>query len=97
MSFLAFLRLILGAVYVLFAPGFVLSYAFFPKRQIGPLERTILSLALSIAIVPLFFFILNRAFSVAINELTSFLGILAIITLGLFFIVRQRRLPKERK
>jgi len=50
---------IISAVFVLFLPGFVLSFAFFEKKKIDSIERLALSFALSIATVPLIVFYTN--------------------------------------
>ncbi len=80
-------RIIFGSVFVLFIPGFVISYIFFPKTRefeenekinverekgaIDWIERVALSFALSIAIVPLVVFYLNLI-GLKINLLNSF-------------------------
>lgn len=80
-------RIVFGSVYVLFLPGFILSYVFFSKTAksenkekgtIDWIERIALSFGLSIAIVPLAVFYLNLI-GVSINLLNSFLTILGII------------------
>jgi hypothetical protein len=52
-------RIIFGVVAVLFLPGFALSFNFFKPGEIDSLERLALSIALSIAVVPLVVFYLN--------------------------------------
>lgn len=94
-SFLDSLRIIFGSIYVLFLPGFIISYIFFPKTKefddrseenlpqgIDWIERIALSFALSIAIVPLAIFYLNLI-GIKINLINSFLAILAIIIFSL--------------
>lgn len=96
LAMLESLRIVFGSIYVLFLPGFILSYVFFPKtkefdsknkdneREKGAvdwIERIALSFALSIAIVPLAVFYLNLI-GVKINLLNSSLTILGIIILG---------------
>ena len=94
-------RIVFGSVYVLFLPGFVLSYIFFPqtksfneenkKGAIDWIERIALSFALSIAVVPLAIFYLNLA-GIKITLLNSFLTILAILAAALSFLYwRSRR------
>jgi len=58
LSFLESLRISFGSFYVLFLPGFILTYVFFKELDI--IERIALSFALSIAIVPLIVFYLNK-------------------------------------
>lgn len=52
------LRLILGGLFILFIPGYVLVFALFPfkkhRKGISVVERIALSLGMSVAIVPLF-------------------------------------------
>ena len=96
-SFLESFRIIFGSIYVLFIPGFLISYIFFPqtkpfdekdkkkgkeKGTIDWIERIALSFALSIAIVPLTVFYLNLI-GLKINLLNSFLTILGIIIISL--------------
>jgi uncharacterized membrane protein len=50
---------ILGAVYILFLPGFAMSFLFFARGTIDVIERIALSFALSVAVVPLLTFYLN--------------------------------------
>ena len=89
-------RIIFGSIYVLFLPGFILSFIFFPKTRafedkekdkerekgsIDWIERIALSFALSIAVVPLAVFYLSLI-GVKINLLNSFLTILGIIVIS---------------
>jgi uncharacterized membrane protein len=50
---------ILGAFYILFLPGFALSFLFFSRGAIDVIERVALSFALSVAVVPLLTFYLS--------------------------------------
>lgn len=55
-----FLRTYLGIVMVLFLPGYALTAAIFPtKKDLEGIERAVVSMGLSIAIVPIIGFILN--------------------------------------
>lgn len=59
-SVLVYLRYVLGGVFVLFLPGFLLISALYPRRgEMDTLERVALSIGLSLAIVPLIGLILN--------------------------------------
>jgi uncharacterized membrane protein len=50
---------VLAAVYLLFLPGYFVSFLFFARGTIDVIERVALSFALSVAIVPLLVFYLN--------------------------------------
>jgi uncharacterized membrane protein len=50
---------VVGALYMLFLPGFFVSFLFFARGAIDVIERVALSFALSVAIVPLLVFYLN--------------------------------------
>lgn len=73
------LRIVFGAFYVLFLPGFAVVYFFFKDRDL--IEKIALSFALSIAIVPLIVFYLNYIFKIKITALNVFLIVLAIISI----------------
>ncbi len=97
LSFLQSLRIVFGSFYVLFLPGFILTYLFF--KEIDWIERVALSFALSIATVPLVLFYLNKI-GVRITALSSTLTILGIIILGLAIAkiigMRNKPLKKEK-
>ncbi len=91
------MRIVFGTFYVLFIPGFIWTFVFFPKSrsfedkvekkdkqkwEIDWLERIALSFALSIALVPLSVFYLNLI-GIKINLLNSFVIILGLILVGL--------------
>lgn len=91
-------RIVFGSIYVLFLPGFIISFIFFPKTKefdsekengekgaIDWIERIALSFALSIAIVPLAVFYLNLI-GLKINLLNSSLTILGIIAISLMIL-----------
>lgn len=97
LSILSSLRIVFGSVYVLFLPGLIISYIFFPKtkefneneREKGSvdwIERIALSFALSIAIVPLTVFYLNLI-GLKINLINSFFTILGIIIIASIILV----------
>ena len=54
-----YLRYILGSIFVLFLPGFTLIKTLFPTREIDNIERTALSIGMSLALVPLIGLLLN--------------------------------------
>jgi len=82
LSILESFRIVFGSVFVLFLPGYILSYLFFLEGKIDSLERVALSFALSIAVVPLVVFYLNLV-GLRISLLNSFFTVLGIIVLGL--------------
>jgi len=100
LSIIDSLRVVFGSIFVLFLPGFVFSYLFFPETKssekesngagIDVLERIALSFALSIAIVPLFAFYLNLM-GLKISLLNSFLEILFLIVVSCVIIYYRRR------
>lgn len=100
LSMLDSFRIVFGSVYVLFIPGFIISFIFFQKTRefeekkeedkkekgaIDWLERIALSFALSIAIVPLLIFYFNLI-GIKINVLNSSLIILGIIIVSLIIL-----------
>ena len=98
-NILSSFRMIFGSVYVLFLPGFVISYIFFSKTKefesnqkdsIDWLERIVLSFALSIAIVPLCVFYLNLI-GIKITLLNSSLTILGIILISLSILAYKNK------
>lgn len=104
MSLLEALRIVFGSLYVLFLPGFILTYIFFPKTKefnfkhqekgrIDWIERIALSFALSIAIIPLLVFYLNKI-GVKINFLNSFLTILFVIIISLVILIYRNKSTK---
>ncbi len=92
LTYIESFRIVFGSIYVLFLPGFVLSFAFFPAREksIDVIERIALSFALSIAVVPLVVFYLNLI-GVKINLINSFFTILGIIIISLGFAIWRGR------
>ena len=94
-------RIVFGSFYVLFLPGLVMTFVFFPVKKEGEegidvLERIALSFALSIAVVPLLVFYLNLI-GMKINVLNVSLVIAIIILVNLFVIYwREKKTKKER-
>ena len=99
-GFLESFRIVFGAVYVLFLPGFIISFIFFPKtnekKEIDWLERIALSFALSIAIIPLVVFYLNLA-GIRINLLNTSLIILGVIAVSLVILKFRNKHTKPKK
>ena len=60
LPYLKYLRYLVGTLYVLFIPGYVLIEALYPEeKSLSPLERVALSIGLSLAIIPLIGLLLN--------------------------------------
>lgn len=92
------IRIILGLPFVLFFPGYTLVMTLFPRRsQLSNIERVALSFGLSIAVVPIFGFILNytpwglRLYSLLISLTIFILG----CSLAAWY--ERRRLPEAEK
>lgn len=87
LTYLESSRVVFGSVFVLFLPGFVWSFVFFPSKPsyeengIDFIERIALSFALSIAIVPLVVFYLNLI-GLKIGLWNTFFVVLGLIVLG---------------
>ncbi len=59
-SVLVYVRYVLGGIFVLFLPGFILISALYPRSgELNGLERSALSIGLSLAIVPIVGLMLN--------------------------------------
>ena len=54
-----YIRYLLGSIFVLFLPGFSLIKTLFPTKEIDNIERTALSIGMSLALVPLTGLLLN--------------------------------------
>ncbi len=76
-SFLQSLRAILGLIYVLFVPGYVMVRLFF--NEVDWIEKAALSMGLSISLVILSVMFSNLIFRIPITPITNFLVILAVI------------------
>ena len=83
--FLASLRAVLGLIYVLFLPGYVVVRLFF--KEIDWIEKAALSMGLSIALVILSVMFSNMLLKIPITPLTNFLVILAVM--GITVLVKK--------
>ena len=79
------IRVIFGLPFVIFIPGYVLTFALFPgKRDIDIIERIALSFGLSIAVVPLVGLILNYTpFGIRLEPIVISLSSLVFILSGI--------------
>lgn len=88
-------RAILGVVLVFFLPGFAWTLVFFKKVNI--LERTALSIGLSIALVTLSILVLNVLFDIRINGFNALVVIIVmtIIPTGIYLLKRYMARRRE--
>lgn len=91
----SYFRILLGAIFVLWMPGYTLTKALFPSNSaarvptedLDPIERIALSVGMSLAIVPLVgLFLYHTPWGISLNPLvltlyalTLFLGTVALI------------------
>jgi len=74
-------RVVMASFLVFFAPGFAWTLIIF--KQIDVLERVVISLALSIALVTLSIMVLNAIFHVRISGLSAVIIIVLITVIPL--------------
>ncbi|VVB59221.1 Uncharacterised protein [uncultured archaeon] len=96
-----FIRIILGFPFILFIPGYILIYALFPPRKnnqgMNIIERISLSFGFSIALVPLFCFVLNYTPWGIRLESVLFSICIFIISIGFVAVYRWMKIsPDER-
>ena len=99
-SSLLYVRYVLGGVFVLFLPGFLLISALYARSgEMDELEKTALSIGLSIAIVPLVALVLNYTpWGIRLEPIMVSLALFAEIMAGVcvFRRFRYSRLDLER-
>ena len=84
------LRAILGFALMFFIPGFAWSFVFFSGKQINALERVVLSIGLSVAMVTLSMFALNLVFDVKVTGTNAVLDIIVITLLAAAFYLARK-------
>ena len=89
------LRAVVGFIIVFFLPGFAWTFVFFSK--ISVIERIVLSMGLSIAIVTLGILVLHVLFGMTITGSTSLITITAIIILAVMTYFTKRYIVKRMK
>jgi uncharacterized membrane protein len=93
---ISYLRIIIGLLYVLFFPGYVLTLTLFPRNGgISGIERVALSFGLSIAAVPVIGLILSATpWGITVESIlystAAFIFVVSIIAL-----VRRKRLQEK--
>src|SRR6266480_107474 len=88
----------LGVLLVLFAPGYLVASALFPRKgELSWTERIALSLALSIAIIPLLILLLNfTPFGIGLRPIASTIGVFTTVAGSLAYL-RRTRLPLQER
>ena len=78
-----YIRYVLGSVFVLLLPGYSLIKTLFPTREIDNIERTALSIGMSLALVPLVGLLLNYTpWGIRLTPVTlSLLSLTIILTI----------------
>lgn len=73
------IRILAGSVFVLFLPGYFLLQFLFPSKVIDRTERLVISVSISLAIVPLIGFLLNfTVWGVTLNSVIISMSIFTI-------------------
>lgn len=88
---IAYTRYILGSIFVLWLPGYSLIKALFPTKEIDNIERTALSIGMSLALVPITGLLLNYTpWGIRLTPVT--LSLLALtITLATAALIREQQ------
>lgn len=89
------LRAVVGFIIVFFLPGFVWTFVFFSKVNV--IERIVLSMGLSIAIVTLGILVLHVLFGMKITGSTSLITIALIIVLAIITYFIKSYITKRMK
>jgi uncharacterized membrane protein len=84
-----------GFIIVFFLPGFAWTFVFFSKVSV--IERIVLSMGLSIAIVTLGVLVLHVLFGMTITDSTSLITIAVIIVLAVITYFIKRYIRKRMK
>ncbi|MGD9130329.1 MAG: DUF1616 domain-containing protein [Candidatus Bathyarchaeota archaeon] len=92
---LIYLRQVLGAIFVVFLPGYSLIKALFPEKNLDTIERIVLSLGMSLALVPVTGLMLNYTpWGIRTIPIT-----LSLLTLTIIFatvaIIREHQTKKQ--
>ena len=91
-----FLKMIYFAFFFVFLPGYAWSYLFFKKGSIDLLGRTVLSMGLSVSIVPFVTALIFRFLKIDINFVNLFLIDLTLIIIPLLIMYAKGELFKEK-
>jgi len=88
---IVYARYILGSIFVLWLPGYTLIKALFPTKELDNIERTALSIGMSLALVPITGLLLNYTpWGIRLTPVT--LSLLALtITLATAALIREQQ------
>jgi uncharacterized membrane protein len=89
------LRAIAGFIIVFFIPGFAWTFVFFSRVSL--IERVVLSLGLSIALVTLGILVLHVLFGMRITGINSLATIAVITALGIIIFLVRRYIINRRR
>jgi len=89
---IVYARYILGSIFVLWLPGYSLIKALFPAKEIDNIERTALSIGISLALVPITGLLLNYTpWGIRLTPVT--LSLLALtITFATAALIREQQI-----
>jgi len=91
---LIYARYVLGSIFVLWLPGYTLIKALFPTKELDNIERTALSIGMSLALVPITGLLLNCT-PWGIRTVPITLSLLALtVMLATVAIIRERQAPQ---
>ncbi len=96
MDLVNILYIIVASIFVLFLPGFFISFIFFDWNKIDVIERIALSFALSIAVVPLVAFYANLA-GVPINNINVVTELIIILLITCIILVFKWKVFDRKK
>jgi len=71
-------------IFVLVVPGFCLQLALFPGKILNIFEKIVLSLSLSITIVPLMLLFENMLLKIPLTTLNIWINTLTVCAIGIF-------------
>lgn len=96
--FLAPVRLVLGFIFVLYVPGYCMQAALFVRKDdLDNIERFGLSLSLSVAVVPILAFILDRLPSGLFLWPLVFANLLTVLLFSAMALWRRVRVPANER
>ncbi len=90
------IRAMLAVILIFFVPGLAWSFVFFSPKQVNLLERAVISVGLSIALVTLSMFALNLALDVKVTGTNAVLDIIVITLVAAAFYLARKFINSRR-